>query len=67
MTDTNESNPKDTSWHAATDPEKCLEMERKYGWKLLRIKRVGGDILKVNCIFKGQTRFPNYLENEEED
>ncbi|MEG4988526.1 hypothetical protein QUB08_22490 [Microcoleus sp. BR0-C5] len=31
MTNTNESNPEDTSWHAATDPEKCLEMERKYG------------------------------------
>ncbi|MEG4962045.1 MULTISPECIES: hypothetical protein [unclassified Microcoleus] len=42
-------------------------MERKYGWKLLRIKKVGGDILKVYFIFKGQTRFPNYLEDEEED
>ena len=67
MTNSNESNSKDTSWHAATDPEKCLEMERKYGWKLLRIKKVGGNILKVNCIFKGQTRFPNYLEDKKDD
>jgi hypothetical protein len=57
----------DTSWHAATDPQKCLDMEKKYGWKLLRIKPIAGNILKVRCIFQGKTRFPNYLENEEDN
>jgi hypothetical protein len=29
---------KGESWHAATDPEKCEEMQEKYDWKLLRVE-----------------------------
>ncbi|HBL14138.1 MAG TPA: hypothetical protein DD379_22660 [Cyanobacteria bacterium UBA11162] len=44
--------------HAAVDPEKCKDMERRYGWRLKRIKRTPNPILKVDCIFYGpQTSF----------
>ncbi|MBP0022051.1 MAG: hypothetical protein J7647_31400 [Cyanobacteria bacterium SBLK] len=44
--------------HAATDPGKCREMEKKYGWKLIEIKPTKGKILKVDCVFEGeQTSF----------
>jgi len=60
MTDNQEQ---ETSWHAATEPEKCLEMERKYGWKLLRIKRIEGKTFKVICVFQGKTEFPNHQQD----
>lgn len=44
--------------HGATDPQKCREMERKYGWKLKRIKPTKDKVLKVDCVFEGeQTSF----------
>ena len=44
--------------HSATDPEKCRDMERKYGWELKDIKPTRNPILKVNCVFYGeQTSF----------
>jgi hypothetical protein len=42
----------------ATDPQKCREMEQKYGWKLKAIKPTRDPILKVDCVFHGeQTSF----------
>ncbi len=51
---------KPTSRHSATDPEKCYIMAKKYGWKLLRIEITQAPVLKVDCIFEGETEFPNY-------
>ncbi|NEP63857.1 MAG: hypothetical protein F6K31_44360 [Symploca sp. SIO2G7] len=68
MTESEEVNfrlnkPSITSSHAVTDNEKCYEIEAKYGWKLLRIELLDDPILEVNCIFEGETEFPNYLED----
>lgn len=46
--------PTQENVHAVTDPEKCREMEKKYGWKLLDMRPTGNPILKVDCIFHGQ-------------
>jgi hypothetical protein len=44
--------------HSATDAKKCYEMERRYGWRLKRIKPTKDKILKVDCVFRGeQTSF----------
>ncbi len=44
--------------HAATDPEKCREMEQKYGWKLVEVRQTKDKILKVDCVSPGeQTTF----------
>jgi hypothetical protein len=44
--------------HSATDPDKCREMERRYGWRLKRIKPTRDSTLKVDCVFYGeQTSF----------
>lgn len=51
---------KPESRHAATDPEKCRTMEKKYGWKLLRVEPTGSKVLKVDCVFEGETKFPTY-------
>lgn len=41
---------------------------KKYGWRLLRIERNNNNpILKWECIFKGKTEFPSYMEETEED
>lgn len=40
--------------HSATDPEKCRQMARKYGWTLKRIKLTRDPVLKVDCVFYGQ-------------
>jgi hypothetical protein len=48
------------SRHAATDPQKCRNMAEKYDWTLLRVEKTGDRILKVNCVFAGETEFPNY-------
>jgi hypothetical protein len=55
---------KSESRHGATDPEKCRNMEEKYGWKLLRIEPTGDKILKVDCVFKGVTEFPSYHQED---
>ncbi|HEY9707955.1 MAG TPA: hypothetical protein V6D48_07090 [Oculatellaceae cyanobacterium] len=56
----NDNNKQTTSRHGATDPEKCREMEKKYGWKLLRFELTKDQILKVDCVFEGETEFPTY-------
>lgn len=44
--------------HAATDPQKCIEMGQRYGWKLLGWRLTNDPILKVDCVFEGeQTSF----------
>ena len=44
--------------HAATDPEKCREMAKKYGWELLSIRPTGDPVLRVECVCLGeQTSF----------
>lgn len=44
--------------HGATDPQKCREMERRYGWKLKRVRPNKDKVLRVDCIFEGeQTSF----------
>ena len=51
------------SRHAVGERRQCYEMEAKYGWKLLRIEPTGDKILKYNCVFEGETDFPNYMED----
>lgn len=51
------------SRHAVTERRKCYEMQEKYGWKLLRIEPTGDKILKYDCVFEGETEFPNYMED----
>jgi hypothetical protein len=52
------SNHNPENVHSATDPQKCREMEQKYGWKLKAIKPTRDPILKVDCVFHGeQTSF----------
>ena len=48
-----------TSYHYVTDPEKCYKIQDKYGWELLGYEEVGGEILKVKCIYEGETQFPS--------
>ncbi len=54
------------SRHAAADPECCRQMEAKYGWRLLRIESAKGkdNILKVICVFEGETEFPRYQKED---
>lgn len=53
--------------HSATDPQKCREMESRYGWKLKRIK-INKDLpLEVDCIFHGeQTSFQDLWQDNQE-
>ncbi|BDA66140.1 hypothetical protein CAL7716_003060 [Calothrix sp. PCC 7716] len=60
----NENAEQPESRHSATDPQKCRQMEAKYGWELLRIERTGNKILKVECVFKGDTKFPDYHQED---
>ena len=52
-----------TSTHAVTERRRCYEMEKKYGWILLRIEPTGDTTLKYDCVFEGETEFPNYIED----
>lgn len=54
---------KPESRHGATDPQRCRNMEKKYGWKLLRVEKTRDTILKFDCVFEGETEFPNYSED----
>jgi len=39
-----------------------------YGWKLIDIEEIENKyIFEVDCVFKGKTEFPNYLEEKEEE
>lgn len=35
-------------------------MAEKNGWKLVRIEPTGDKVLKWNCVFEGDTEFPDY-------
>ena len=48
-----------------TDPEKCYKIQDKYGWELLGYEEVGGEILKVKCIYEGETQFPSYFPEDD--
>ena len=52
--------------HAAASPRLCKEMETRYGWKLLRIRKSkgGNDVLPVDCIFEGEAEFPTYHKDD---
>ena len=44
--------------HSATEPEKCREMEQKYGWKLIEVRPTKDKVLKDAIDFEGeQTTF----------
>jgi hypothetical protein len=44
--------------HGASDPQKCREMGKQYGWRLKTVKPAKSTILKVDCVFEGeQTSF----------
>ena len=54
------------SRHAATSKDDCVKMERKYGWHLIDVEETPEDpILKVDCVFEGETEFPK-PHNEKE-
>lgn len=56
------------SRHAAADEDCCEEMAEKYGWKLKRVELNKNDILKVDCVFEGETEFPkSYYDPEKEE
>ncbi|MBD2313301.1 hypothetical protein H6G20_16665 [Desertifilum sp. FACHB-1129] len=56
------------SRHAAVDEGCCEEMERKYGWNLVRIEETNDPILEVDCVFAGQTEFPqSYYDTDREE
>ena len=57
------TNNENISKHAVTHPKKCREIESRYGWKLLRVEPTKSKILKFDCVFEGETQFPNYLED----
>lgn len=58
----------DISRHAAIDEGCCEEMERQYGWQLMRIEATPEDpIFKVDCVFDGKTEFPkSYYDTDKE-
>ncbi|NET35967.1 MAG: hypothetical protein F6K19_28730 [Cyanothece sp. SIO1E1] len=56
------------SRHAAVDEGCCEEMERQYGWDLMRIEATSDPVLEVDCVFNGKTEFPkSYYETEKEE
>jgi hypothetical protein len=58
MTEEQDNQPSVENVHAATDPRKCIEMAKRYGWELLGWRPTGDPILKVDCVFAGeQTSF----------
>lgn len=48
------------SKHAVTEKWRCYQMQEKYGWRLIRIEATGDEVLKWNCVFEGDTPFPDY-------
>jgi hypothetical protein len=59
---------KDESRHGAVNPGECLKMEKKYGWDLKRVEKTKRKILEYDCVFKGETEFPDsYYETNDED
>jgi hypothetical protein len=55
----------DVSRHAAATPEDCEEMERRNEWTLVDVEPTGNPILPVDCVFDGETEFPqSYYDKE---
>jgi hypothetical protein len=61
------TNNENISKHAVTHPKKCREISDKYGWKLLRVETTKSKILKFDCVFEGDTQFPNYQEEKKDE
>jgi hypothetical protein len=59
----NANNEQPESRHSVTERRRCYEMEKKYGWRLLRIEPTRDKTLKYDCVFEGETEFPNYVED----
>lgn len=58
----------DVSRHAAVDEECCEEMERKYGWDLVRVEETSNPTLEVDCVFEGKTEFPkSYYDTDQKE
>lgn len=52
------------SRHGAVSPDDCYRMEKRQNWKLKRIEETPNDpVSKVDCVFEGETEFPNYQED----
>lgn len=56
-----------TSRHAAATPSDCEKMAKKYRWKLKGIEQNGNKLLPVDCIFDGETEFPESFTEENDD
>jgi len=65
MDEEEKENENPTSYHDVTDPEKCYKIQEKYGWELLGYEEVGGEIIKVKCIYEGETQFPSYFPEDD--
>ncbi|MEO0840159.1 MAG: hypothetical protein AAF063_14805 [Cyanobacteria bacterium J06643_5] len=52
------------SKHAVTGKWRCYQMQEKYGWRLIRIEPTGDKVLKWNCVFEGETEFPDYQKEK---
>ncbi|MEM9922631.1 MAG: hypothetical protein AAFW70_17840 [Cyanobacteria bacterium J06635_10] len=60
---TEDKQPK-ISRHAVTEKWRCYQMAETNGWKLVRIEPTGDKLLKWNCIFEGETEFPDYQKEK---
>jgi hypothetical protein len=50
----NANNEQPESRHLVTERRRCYEMEKKYGWRLLRIELTRDKTLKYDCVFEGE-------------
>lgn len=55
-----------TSSHAAATPEDCDSMARRNNWKLVETRPNGNRVLPVDCVFEGKTKFPNYVDRDDD-
>jgi|GEM_PF-393389 hypothetical protein len=58
------------SRHAAVNPDDCKEMEKKYGWELIKIEELPlsiNQVFEVDCVFLGKTEFPKSFYDKEEN
>lgn len=54
------------SRHAAVSEGDCEKMARKYGWELIAVEKTpSNSILKVDCVFEGDTEFPKFYQEKE--
>ena len=56
------------SRQAATSEGDCEKMARKYSWELVEVEKTPDDpIFKVDCVFEGETEFPQPYQEKESD